>query len=71
MHEGILIFHEDSIAVRYFERGELIYKKLKVGQTIEIFQNGFWHKVKIRSTTDEPYLEDWTYGDCLGCEAKI
>ena len=69
--EGILLLHEDSIAVRYFNHGEVVYKKLETGQAIEIFQNGFWHKVKIHSTTEEPYLKDWSYGDCLGCEVKI
>ena len=71
MHEGILIWHENSIAVQYFSHGELIFKKLQVGQKIEIFQNGYWHKVKIHSTTEEPYIENWNYGDCLGCEVKL
>lgn len=71
MHEGVLIWHEDSIAAQYFSRGELIFAKLKVGQEVEIFQNGFWHKVKIHSTTDEPYIEDWNYGNCLGCDVRI
>ena len=43
----------------------------RVFNTIELFQNGYWHKVKIHSTTDEPYIEDWAYGDCLGCEVKL
>lgn len=71
MHEGILVWHEDSVAAKYFSNGELNFSKLQVGQEIEIFQNGFWHKVKIRSATDEPYIEDWNYGNCLGCEVRI
>lgn len=71
MHEGVLVWHDDSIAVKYFDRGELIFSHLEVGQEIEMFQNGFWHKVKIRSNVDEPYIEDWNYGNCLGCEVRI
>ena len=43
----------------------------EVGQEIELFQNGYWHKVKIHSTTDAPYVENWNYGDCLGCEVRL
>ena len=71
MTEGILVWHDDSIAVQYFSKGELIFDHLAVGQEIEIFQNGFWHKVKIHSTTEEPYIEDWNYGDCLGCDVRF
>ena len=71
MKEGILVWNEDSIAIQYFKHGELDFIKLNAGQQIEIFQNGHWHKVKIRSTTDEPYIENWNYGNCLGCEVKI
>lgn len=71
MYEGILIWHEDSIAVRHFYKGELVFTKLKAGQEIELYQNGYWHKVKVHSTTDEPYIEDWMYGDCLGCEVRL
>ena len=71
MYEGILVWHEDSVAVQHFLHGNLIFTKLKRGQEIEIFQNGYWHKVKIYSATDEPYIEDWNYGDCLGCEVKL
>ncbi|MBR6012621.1 MAG: hypothetical protein IK062_02410 [Selenomonadaceae bacterium] len=71
MHEGILVWHGDSIAAKYFSNGELIFEKITVGQEVELFQNGFWHKVKIHSTTDEPYIEDWNYGNCLGCEVRI
>ena len=71
MKEGILVWYEDSIAVKYFDRGELIYKVPEVGQTVRMFQNGVWHEVKIRSTTEEPYIEDWYYGNCLGCDVRI
>lgn len=71
MYEGTLVWHEDSIAVQYFANGELIFTKLQAGQEIELFQNGYWHKVKVNSTTDEPYIENWDYGNCLGCEVKI
>ena len=71
MYEGTLIWHEDSIAVQHFLHGELIFTKLKVGQEILLYQNGYWHKVKIHSTTEEPYIENWLYGDCLGCEVKL
>lgn len=71
MQEGILVWHGDSIAVQYFSRGELIFKKLEVGQELELFQNGYWHKVKIRSNVDEPYIEDWNYGNCLGCDVRF
>ena len=71
MYEGILVWHEDSIAVQHFHNGELVFTKLQINQGVEIFQNGFWHKVKIHSTTNEPYIENWNYGDCLGCEVKI
>ena len=71
MQEGILVWNGDSIAAKYFSRGELIFTPLKAGQEVEIFQNGFWHKVKVASVTEEPYLEDWNYGNCLGCDIKI
>ena len=71
MQEGILVWHGDSIAVQYFSHGDLIFAPLKVGQQVELFQNGYWHKVKIASITEEPYLEDWNYGNCLGCDIKI
>ncbi len=71
MYEGTLVWHEDSIAVQHFIKGEIIFTKLAVGQTIELYQNGYWHEVKIASTTDEPYIEDWEYGNCLGCEVRL
>ena len=71
MYEGTLVWHEDSIAVQYFAHGELIFTKLKIGQEVELFQNGYWHKVKIYSTTDAPYIKNWNYGDCLGCEVRL
>ena len=71
MYEGILVWHDDAIAVKHFSRGELIFSPLEVGQTVELFQNGFWHEVKIVSTTSEPYVEGWNYGDCLGCEVRL
>lgn len=71
MQEGILIWHGDSIAVQHFSKGELLFEKLEVGQEIELFQNGYWHKVKIHSVTDEPYIEDWNYGNCLGCDIRF
>ena len=71
MQEGILVWHDDSVAIQYFSRGELIFEHLKIGQEVELFQNGFWHKVKIRSNTDEPYIEDWNYGNCLGCDVRF
>ena len=71
MQEGILVWHEDSIAAQYFSRGELFFTPLKVGQEVEIFQNGYWHKFKVCSVTEEPYFEDCNYGNCLGCDIKI
>lgn len=71
MYEGTLIWHEDSIAVQHFLHGELIFTKLQRGQEIELFQNGYWHTVKIHSVTDAPYIENWNYGDCLGCEVRL
>lgn len=71
MHEGTLVWHKNSIAARYFSKGELIFEHLEIGQEVEIFQNGFWHKVKIRSNTDEPYIENWNYGNCLGCDVRF
>ena len=71
MYEGTLVWHEDSIAVQHFLNGELIFTKLKVGQEILLYQNGYWHKVKVNSTKNEPYIENWMYGDCLGCEVKL
>ena len=71
MQEGTLVWHEGSIAAQYFSKGELIFSPLKVGQEVEIFQNGYWHKFKIISVTDEPYFEDCNYGNCLGCEIRI
>ena len=71
MQEGILVWNEDSIAAKYFSHGELIFAPLKVGQEVEIFQNGYWHKVKVASVTEEPYLENWNYGNCLGCDIKV
>ena len=71
MHEGVLVWHKNSIAVQYFSKGELIFAHLTVGQEVEIFQNGYWHKVKIRSNTEEPYIEDWNYGNCLGCDVRF
>ena len=71
MQEGILVWHDDSIAAKYFSNGELIFTKLQVGQEVELFQNGYWHKVKIQSVTDSPYIEDWNYGDCLGCDVRF
>ena len=71
MQEGILVWNEDSIAAKYFNHGELIFAPLKVGQEVEIFQNGYWHKVKVASVTEEPYLENWNYGNCLGCDIKV
>lgn len=71
MYEGTLVWHEDSIAVEHFKNKELIFTKLAAGQEIELYQNGYWHKVKIRSTTEEPYIEDFEYGDGLGCEVRL
>lgn len=71
MREGTLVWKKNSVAVQYFSKGELVFANLKVGQEIELFQNGYWHKVKIRSTTDEPYIEDWNYGNCLGCDVRF
>lgn len=71
MREGVLVWHEDSVAIRYFDRGDVAFQPLEVGSTIEMFQNGYWHKVKVHSATEEPYLEDCNYGDCLGCEVRF
>ncbi len=71
MHEGTLVWKKNSVAVQYFSNGELVFANLNVGQEIELFQNGYWHKVKIRSNTDEPYIEDWNYGNCLGCDVRF
>ncbi len=71
MYEGILILHENHITVRHFKDGEVVFSKLRAGQEIEIYQNGYWHKVKVHSPTDEPYIADWEYGDCIGCDVKM
>ncbi len=71
MIEGILFLHEDQITIKHFSHGELVYEKLQPGQSLEIFQNGYWHNVTIKSVTDEPFISDWNYGDCIGCDARI
>ena len=71
MREGTLVWKKNSVAVQYFSNGELVFANLNVGQEIELFQNGYWHKVKSRSNTDEPYIEDWNYGNCLGCDVRF
>ncbi len=71
MYEGTLVWHEDEIAVRHFFKGELIFTKLKAGNFVELFQNGYWHKFKILSTKSEPYFENCNYGNCLGCEIRM
>lgn len=71
MQEGTLVWHDDAIAAQFFRKGELIFEPLEVGQVVEIFQNGYWHKFKIFSVTEEPYFENSNYGNCLGCEIRI
>ena len=71
MYEGTLVWRENAIAVEHFANREVIFTRLKVGQEIQLYQNGYWHEVKVRSTTEAPYIADWEYGDGLGCEVRL
>ena len=71
MLQGTLFWLEDQIVVKHFDKGDVVYEKLQPGQIIEVLQNDSWHKVIIGSITEEPFIADWNYGDCVGCDVRM
>ena len=69
--EGILMWNEEQLMLKHFSKGEVVFEKLSIGQEIEVFQNGYWHRIKVLSVSEEPFFEDWNYGSGIGCEARI
>ena len=69
--EGTLALDDGKLALRHFLRGEIVFESLEVGQVLEIFQNGDWHRAEILSIDDEPYFANWNYGNGVGCEARL
>ncbi len=68
--EGTLAWNDDKLMLRHIVKGEYAFEPLADGQELEVFQNGNWHRVRIQSIREEPYLVDWNYGDGVGCEAR-
>lgn len=69
--EGVLAWNDEKLMLRRIVKGEYCYDPITVGQEMEVFQNGNWHRVQIKSIDQGPFIENWNYGDGIGCEARF
>ena len=68
--EGILAWNDEKLMLRHIVKGEYAFAPISVGQELEVFQNGSWYRVQVHSIQEEPFFENWNYGNGIGCEAR-
>lgn len=69
--EGKLIWKNNRYTLRYFEKGEEKLHGFEVGDEVEVFLNEAWIKTQVGLKHGEQALMNITYGDGVGCEARI
>ena len=68
--EGILAWNNDKLMLRHIVKGEYSFDPIAVGQFLDVFQNGYWRRTQVQSVQEEPFFENWNYGNGIGCEAR-